>query len=481
MSYSRVSISHSWKQLAIVAAIALSFSTACSLGSGANSGVPAFGKGVITAKGSIWVNGVEYNTNSTKITVNDGAGADSDLKVGMVVELKGSADSASGKGTAVEVLYSADVDGPVGAIDLAANTFTVFTRTVAVDASTIWDGVAGIAALVVNDRVEVSGSVDTVNKVLKADRVYKKTTSPASEGYEVKGVVSGLAAASFTLTPPDGAPALTVNFTGSLAPSIVNGSSVEIRFASIAGSTIATSADKIRGESHLSADDKSKGELRGLVSGYVAGPTASFSIDGIQVLADSSLLPPGFGNGVEAEVKGSMSGGVLTASSVRTEKEPNAELRGVVSSVSASLGTLAVNGVTLTVDASTRFRDENGPTPVDHFGLASVQVGDYIEASGTYDASALPVFAAEKVERKAPPSGPVAFLRGPVSAMTSTGLTILGVSVDISAATFKSGSGAVVASAAAFEALIAVGATPVEAKGAFAAGTLTATAAAIDN
>ncbi len=460
-------ITSSWKLLAVIAAIAFA-AAACSPNAGGSAGVPTFGKGVITAKGSVFVNGIEYDTSSTAITINGGVGSDADLKVGMVVEVKGSADAATGKGTALQVLYSADLDGPVGTIDLAKTSFTVFNRTVVTDASTIWEGVTGIAGLVVGDRVEVSGSVDTSTKTLKADRVHKKAAS--AEDYEVKGIVSALSASSFTLTPPDGASPLTVNFTGTLAASIVNGSSVELRFAStgISGSVITTSADKIKAESHLSADDKSNGEVSGRVSDFAAGSTdATFTVEGVAVSASNSILPAGVANGVKVEVKGSMSGAVLVASSVKTEKESNAELQGNVSSVSAAVGTIVVNGVTVTVDATTRFRDENGAAPVAHFGIASIAVGDYLEVSGLYDAASAPSFVAAKVERKAPES--TALVKGPVSAIVASplSLTVLGVSV-IPPAGFASAG-------------ITPGTTIVEAKGSFAAGTFTASAVFIDN
>jgi hypothetical protein len=47
--------------------------------------------------------------------------------------------------------------GPVGSVDAAANRFTVATLTFVVDANTLYDGVAGIPALVAGSHVEVSG------------------------------------------------------------------------------------------------------------------------------------------------------------------------------------------------------------------------------------------------------------------------------------------------------------------------------------
>ena len=71
----------------------------------------AFGK--ITALNSVTVNGIRYATNATNVSI-DGLPANvSDLKVGQVVALTGSANLSDGTGFANEIFYSATVIGPV--------------------------------------------------------------------------------------------------------------------------------------------------------------------------------------------------------------------------------------------------------------------------------------------------------------------------------------------------------------------------------
>jgi hypothetical protein len=50
----------------------------------------------------------------------------------MVVEVKGTIDSATGKGTATEVQYDANLEGPIdtGSIDAATQSFTVFGQAI---------------------------------------------------------------------------------------------------------------------------------------------------------------------------------------------------------------------------------------------------------------------------------------------------------------------------------------------------------------
>lgn len=85
--------------------------------------VRVYSKGVIAAKGSIFVNGVEYDTTSATITVNDLAATEVDLRVGMLVDFKGEVDTSSGTGTASGIGSYFGFEGPICAI--AGSTLVV--------------------------------------------------------------------------------------------------------------------------------------------------------------------------------------------------------------------------------------------------------------------------------------------------------------------------------------------------------------------
>jgi len=300
--------------------------------------------------------------------------------------------------------------------------------------------------------VEVSGTADTTNHLIKAARIEKKSTAG---NFEIKGVVSGLAAGTFTLTPRHASSGITVNFTGTLDPAIANGSFVEVKFAAF-GNPLSTTANQIKLLKELKASDKDRAEVDGVVSNFVSGGgSATFTVDGINVSADSSLLS-GVANGVKVEVKGTMSGGVLVAQSVRVDREANLLLGGTVSAVNAGAGTVTLNGVTLAVTGTTVYRDRTALTPVS-FSLANIVVGDYVGACGYTDSTVSPaVGVATRIERLAPL--PQALLAGPVSAAATNSLTILGIAVDTSAAAFRDSNGSSVTQTA-FLALITPGTT----------------------
>jgi hypothetical protein len=111
---------------ALAAAAAASLLLAgCWMGNQPGQGTVGLSKGAITAKGSITVNGVEYSTSGASITVKDSPGADSDLRVGMVVEVRGSADSSSGTGQATQIMYADSLKGPIASIGAAAGSLVV--------------------------------------------------------------------------------------------------------------------------------------------------------------------------------------------------------------------------------------------------------------------------------------------------------------------------------------------------------------------
>ncbi len=271
--------------------------------------VRTFSKGTITAKGSIFVNGVEYDDSKAAITVNGAAAADADLKVGMHVEVSGNTDAAGSRGAADTVESNNSFEGPISA--LSASTITVLAQTVKVDASTSFEApLTGIGSLAVGNVIDVaayaSGSAAFTATHLE--------TSTAAM-FEIDGVVGSMAAGSFTLTPQGGV-SLTVSYTGTLAASIVTGALVEVKFATFTPPlTVNADAAGIALKSEL---QPAEGDLV-QVEGYVASLSGqTFVVDGIAV--NAGTLPLGsLANGTKVEVTGTFTAGVLMASTVQVK------------------------------------------------------------------------------------------------------------------------------------------------------------------
>ncbi len=357
--------------IASVLALAFALASCASPSNSAPSTTPAvagYVKGVITALGSIWVNGVEYETTTANVVVDGVANkGEAALKVGMDVAF----NAVNGVVTTVD--YESEVKGFIGTIDTIAGSFTVFGQTVDVGLTTIFDGtgVTGLASLLAGDFVEVSGTVDPVSTHLVATRIEKKDSS--QEDAKVKGLVSALAGNSFTLTTKDGV-AFTVVATGTLAASIVNNALVRVEFIAteISGTTITVAADKIEAKhSEVKKHDGGEAEVEGVVEDYLlTGTTMTFTVDGQAVSAELALGTAAVAEGVRVKVKGTVSNGTLVAEELKVKPSDDDldEGEGAVTGFDLANHTITIldasgDGapvpLTLTVDATTIFDDDN--------------------------------------------------------------------------------------------------------------------------
>ena len=127
---------------------------------GGGIGGTGVSQGPITGFGSIFVNGVEFDTSGATILRDGAPVTQNDLRIGMVVTVDGSINGSSG--TAATVTYAKELEGPISQ-KTNANTLAVLGQTVIVDNLTKID-VSGISNASINDlqtgdKVEVSGFV----------------------------------------------------------------------------------------------------------------------------------------------------------------------------------------------------------------------------------------------------------------------------------------------------------------------------------
>ena len=384
-------------------------------GTQAGTSGAAVSKGVVTAKGSVFVNGIEYNTAGATITIDDNPGLESELKVGMTVKVRGTSDDATKKGTAIKIEARDALEGEIESIDAANKTITVMGQTVRIednitrlnDDDTV--KIFANAGLAVGNMVEVNGFPDD-NGGLRATRVAKKATGV----FESKGFVTALGASSFGLSlTPGGAAVLTVNFAaGQLPAGTANGSLVEVKSAAIPA-VGAITASLIKLEDRLGAAGE-KVEVEGIVS---SGTLASFIVDGQQVLTDSATVFEGglssdFALGTKLEAEGSLdANGAILATKISFHS--NIKIEADASSVTASGLTLL--GKSVAINSFTRV--DNGP----------IANGSHIEVRAMADRDGNLLATRIIVQGASTKS----FLQGPVTASDSTAgtLTILGIAL----------------------------------------------------
>lgn len=390
------------------------------------SAVGVVSLGTITGFGSVIVNGQTFNTNSATFTIDGQPGIQSDLSVGDVVLIEGTITSG-GTPVASSVTYDDAVEGPISAIDPAAETITVLGQRVRIDAGTSFDdGISpkSIAGLAVNEVVEVSGFF-LADGSISATRIERK--APGGE-FELTGIVSNAGATTFEINGfvVDYSDAMLLGFVNG-APE--NGQRVEAKGDSIVNDELVATEVEFKGGDF--GDDGDEAEVEGFIT--VFNSVTDFVVGGVRVTTNAQTT---YENGTSAdldvdrkvEVEGDISAsGVLVAESV--EFKPTGELRieSLVEDVQASQ--LTVLGITIAVNAATRFEDDSD-ADIETFNLSNVVVGNYVEIRAYDDGGTITATLLARDDFR----GDVA-LRGFVESVADPNFVILGVTIATSAAT----------------------------------------------
>ncbi len=347
------------------------------------SGTGITATGTIDGFGSIFVNGIEFETNSASVILDSSAATETDLRLGMVVTVRGTVNADGTTGTADSVNFDDEVQGPISSIlndaDGISKTLNVLGVSVFVDKlSTVFDGVS-FDTLAINDVVEVSGFFNT-SSVLVSTRVEKKENFVAgSSEIEVKGSVTNLNANQFTLG------SFNVDFTSADLSDIPSGNLSDGLFVEVKGTLSGTTitATRIEIEDGLFDNDEGNVSVEGLITDFINA--GNFKVSGQSVNAASAQLFPAsliLRNGIKVEVEGNIANGILAAQRV--------EARGGEIRLSASIQSLNINNnsgdITLafstgnlvfSVNSQTELRDQTGN--FNPLTLADLRTGDFLE------------------------------------------------------------------------------------------------------
>jgi hypothetical protein len=452
--------------LAVVASIALAAcggSPAEPTGGGGGGGgtASASSKGVVSALGSVTVNGIRFDTSAARIAIDDSPGRpESELKLGMVVKVKGSKDDAAGTGRATEVEAHHAVRGKVD--DKGGGILKVGGHEVEIEHATEFeDRARRLDSIGVGERVRVHGHPTATGR-FRATRVEKD--SGTSEDFQVKGFVSDLDRTALTFTlkvSPDAAASYAVAMaSGATLPAgVANGSCVEVHAAAPpAGGALTAIAVHL--EDAKLGQAESEAEVEGLVT---SGTSVQFVVEGQTVAASAATrwdngVPADLLPGVKVEAEGRLdAGNVLQATNVSFRA--NVRLQGAVSNVNATSareGTFQVLGILVRTDPWTEWKGSGGGS----LDLSSIGAGP-VEVRGTPAADGS--IAATRVEAT---NDDRLILQGPVSARSASAgtLSILGLTVQTNGRTEYRDASEAATTAAAFYAAVTEGRTVVKAR-----------------
>ena len=338
--------------------------------------------GSISGFGSVFVNGVEFQTNEATTTydVDGNPGTELDLAIGMVVQVSGTINDDGITGIATGISFDDELQGPVSGLapinplaDNLTRTFSVLGVNVVIDSSStsfdISDPAAtdfGFTSIANDNNVEISGFFNQAGELI-ATRVELKDINFVVDRsiVEIKGNIISSGTTTFSLEGLG----LTVDASGAtledLPNGLENGQLVEVVGTLDAGLTSIT-ATKVEGEDNSIADTN-EFELEGIITDYNFPGDTDFYVSGILVDASNvERIEPStliLDNNLRIEVEGEIRNGVLIANEIELEGG-DLKVHAKVSSVDPIAGTFEVTPVTgkpvitVTVSSDTQLEDD---------------------------------------------------------------------------------------------------------------------------
>ena len=396
--------------------------------------------GKIDGFGSIYVNGVEYDTDGASYWVDDRSeSSDSALGVGMKVKVVGRVNSDGRTGTADSVYYDDDLEGPISNLVVSGSTatFDIFGMDVSVDENdTVFDDGASFLGLVDGQEVEVSGFFD--GSQLVASRI--ELQSDSDDDYEIKGTITQYDGFTITLDLQNGNSAGPYNIDGSAEidlPASPVGSFAEVKLVDTGSGLEVT---RIESEDDDMLDDSdSEVELSGILSD---DGSSNYSVNNVPLIL-SGPLPAGISAGTYVEVEGVMDGESLVVTEIESE-DGEIEIKARVVSVTnsdAKNGTVTLdllNSQTIDVvtDNSTTFEDSSDEDTDDDgsFTLDELTDTDYVEVEVSFNGSD---YYAYSIEREDDMETEVEAMVDDYVAGTS--ITVIGVTFNVDGSTSVTG------------------------------------------
>ena len=429
-------------------------------GTGAGGTTSSVSSGAVTKLGSVFVNGVEFETINASIT-RDGVTVSEATVLSMPAEVIGTISGDSG--TAVSVTASTAVKGVVDSVT-NETSMVVMGQTIRLDDGALVSTNPNDAFtdLIAGDLVEIAGMPKT-GGVIIATLVEEKsslleykvkgyvksgTVNTGAKTFEIGGLIINYNSADMSDVPGGPADDLLLEVKASTAP--------------VAGVLTATKIE-IEG---LSIDTADKVEVEGYIRDLTgSNPDYTFYINGQEVQTDSSTVFEGatatfIAENIKVEAEGVLVSEVIQADKVSLKD--SVRMEGDIVSLSGNSFSLeGMTGITVTVNAATEINSTS-----DLF--TDFSNGTHVRLRGV-PATATTVTVTRLDERN--PGDPDAYLRGPVSGIASTVITVLGQDIDVVGLSFQDENDVGITQSA-FLAAIQVG-TPVKIQGTLSGAVIT--------
>jgi len=385
-------MNNKFKLSALASAITLTLA-ACGGGSGTGdiAGIGGSGytsTGTVTGFGSVYVNGVKYETDSTEFDVEGISATQNELAIGMVVRVEGTVNADGQTGTASRIVFDDELQGPVSSLTVdAANpdikTFDILGISVKIDRRrTEFDDKDNqgfsFDNLTDGNTVEVSGFFDA-NGILNATYIDRENSL---DDIKLQGEITNLTATTFEINGQ------TVNHnTAELDDNLtlVEGLWVKVEGTLDTGILVASEIEAVNSDSY---DDNDEMDIEGFITDFI--DNNNFTVNGISVDASNVTLSDyvTLGNNEWVEVEGTYVNSVLVADEIEL-RDGEVEIDAVIDQVNDDGSfSVTVGGDTIDVQTGyeTKFDFEDG--------TSELSSGQFVEIDG-YQIDANTLFALE--------------------------------------------------------------------------------------
>ena len=385
--------------------------------------------GVITGFGSVYVDGVRYDTSGAQVTMNGMTATQAQLQVGQYVQVKGQAQGAAHRANVIR--YHDVLEGPISSIDTAASSFVAMGQTVFVTLDTsLGDSIqpASIEGLTVGDVVEVSGIVPATGAI-DATRVDIK---PDGGPYDVAGYVANLSEATHRFSIND----LVVDYSAANMDDFATGDPGAGDLVLVKGFTFDPDGAFAATRVELRSDDwlmPGPGDLVDVEGSIIEFESpAAFKVGGWAVTTTQATTYENgtvadLANGVMVKVKGAAdANSVLVAARICFEQVNTIRIVAQVDNQAAD-GSMELLGLAVATDDATRYEDRSQLDQRD-FGFKDLTVGTWVDVRGYEQPTDGGAVLATRVVR-IDPADEVS-LRGPFSEPVRPDFHILSVLVN---------------------------------------------------
>lgn len=354
-------------------------------------------QGSVTARGSIEVNGADFDTTNAAVIIRGkevGVGDDAvreNIDIGKVVIVEGRRVGEAGTLVADRVIYSSSVQGPVASvqsIDPSLKQVMVLGQKVILNVVTLFRDTT-FDGLAPNDIVEISGFLDDTGAIWATFVGKTGVFVPGLEA-EVKGFVNNLDADLKTFQING----LIVNYASADTSRLPDGTLSNGLLVEVIGILDAVgaemSATEIGPGDEVGVADANEIEVTGFVTALFS--LSEFTVGNQRVKSDVGTL---FVDGTQAdvalgakiEVSGILSNGVLYATEIEFWQPDQIEFEDPVAAI-ASANEFTVGSQLVRTDSGTVFE---GGTPED------IVVGVLLEIKGVPVDTARSIVVADKV------------------------------------------------------------------------------------